>query len=58
MSNSNFVLRGRLIRLEELKHDHVDGLVSASATDPVLYKWSRVPQGKPQVQEYVETAIA
>jgi N-acetyltransferase len=58
MSNSNFVLRGRLIRLEQLKHDHVDGLVSAAAADPALYKWSRVPQGKRQAQEYVETAVA
>jgi len=54
----NFSLTGRHIRLEALDHRHVDGLVAAAATDPSLYQWSPVPQGKAQAATYVDTALA
>ena len=52
------MLQGNHIRLEPLDHRHVDGLVAASATDPSLYRWSPVPQGKHEAIKYVETALA
>jgi RimJ/RimL family protein N-acetyltransferase len=36
---------------------HIDGLVVASAVNPPLYRWSPVPQGRPEVAKYVETAL-
>jgi N-acetyltransferase len=52
------VVVGRQIRLEPLDLRHVDGLVAASATEPALYQWSPVPQGKAEAISYVETALA
>ena len=52
------LLEGRHVRLEPLAHRHVDGLASASAADPSLYRWSPVPQGKYEVEKYVGTALA
>jgi RimJ/RimL family protein N-acetyltransferase len=52
------VLTGKHVRLEPLAHSHVAGLVTASAADPSLYKWSPVPQGKDEARRYVETALA
>ena len=52
------MLRGMHIRLEPLEYRHVDGLVAASATDPSLYQWSPVPQGKVEAASYVDTALA
>jgi RimJ/RimL family protein N-acetyltransferase len=52
------VLQGRHIRLEPLERRHVDGLVAAAATDPSLYQWSPVPQGKTEAIKYVDTALA
>jgi RimJ/RimL family protein N-acetyltransferase len=52
------VLRGRLVRLEPLAAEHVDGLVAASAEDPSLYAWSSVPVGRPAVRRYLDTALA
>ena len=54
----DLVLAGRYVRLEPLDHRHVDGLVAASATDPTLYQWSPVPQGKAEATSYVNTALA
>lgn len=51
-------LEGRHIRLEPLAHRHIDGLAAASATEPSLYQWSPVPQGKIEAERYVETALA
>jgi RimJ/RimL family protein N-acetyltransferase len=51
-------LAGKRVRLEPLDHRHVDGLVAASATDPSLYQWSPVPQGKVEATNYVDTALA
>lgn len=52
------VLRGRHIHLEPLEHRHIDGLISASASDPSLYRWSPVPQGTAEAKKYVDTALA
>lgn len=51
-------LSGRHVRLEPLAHYHLDGLVSASASDPALYQWSPVPQGRAEATRYIETALA
>jgi N-acetyltransferase len=50
-------LSGRTIRLEPLELRHVDGLVAASASDPSLYQWSPIPQGRQATVAYVETAL-
>jgi len=50
-------IEGRYIRLEPLAHRHIDGL-AAAATDPSLYRWSPVPQGRNEAEKYVETALA
>jgi N-acetyltransferase len=55
---TNLVLRGTHVRLEPLDFHHIDGLMAASAVDPSLYQWSPVPQGKAEVEKYVETALA
>jgi RimJ/RimL family protein N-acetyltransferase len=54
----NVPLAGRQVRLEPLDRRHVDGLVAATATDPSLYQWSPVPQGKAEATSYVDTALA
>ena len=51
------ILKGKYVRLEPMDIRHADGLVSASASDPILYKWSPVPQGKEEVLKYIQTAI-
>jgi len=58
VTHENPVLSGRHVRLEPLSHRHLDGLVSASASDPALYQWSPVPQGKAEAIRYIETALA
>jgi RimJ/RimL family protein N-acetyltransferase len=52
------LLQGAHVRLEPLELRHVDGLVSASAGDSALYKWSPVPQSRAAAVTYVETAHA
>jgi RimJ/RimL family protein N-acetyltransferase/GNAT superfamily N-acetyltransferase len=51
-------LVGQVVRLEPLGHQHVPGLVAASAGGAELYRWSAVPQDEAQVRQYVEAAIA
>lgn len=51
-------LTGHHIRLEPLGLHHLDGLLSASAGDPELYRWSAVPQTREAVAAYIETALA
>jgi RimJ/RimL family protein N-acetyltransferase len=58
MGTESLLLSGRHVRLEPLDHRHVDGLAAASATDPSLYQWSPVPQGKAEAKSYVDTALA
>ena len=49
---------GRSVRLESLEPRHIAGLVAAAAVDPMLYRWSLVPQGEEAMTAYVERAIA
>ena len=58
MDGQRALLQGTHIRLEPLGHHHVEGLVSAAAADPSLYRWSPVPQGKAEAIRYVDTALA
>jgi len=51
-------LTGDHIRLEPLSHRHVEGLVAASAAHPAIYKWSPVPQGRTEAEQYINTALA
>ena len=51
-------LQGRHIRLEPLALHHADALVAAATGDPILYRWSPVPQAKPAATAYIETALA
>jgi len=52
------VLQGRYVRREPLEFSHVEGLVTASAVDPSLCRWSPIPQGTNKALKYVETALA
>lgn len=52
------VLSGGDIRLEPLDERHVEGLVAAAGTDPLLYRWSSVPRTPDEAARYVETALA
>jgi RimJ/RimL family protein N-acetyltransferase len=58
MRTEGLVLSGTHVCLEPLDRRHVDGLAAAAAADPSLYRWSSVPQGKIEVSNYVETALA
>jgi N-acetyltransferase len=58
MKTESVVLHGRVVRLEPLGHDHVDGLAAASAGDSTLYQWSPVPETKAEAINYVDTALA
>src|ERR1700730_18229760 len=58
MRTEGLVLPGVHVRLEPLDRRHVDGLAAAAAADPSLYRWSSVPQGKLEVSNYVDTALA
>jgi RimJ/RimL family protein N-acetyltransferase len=58
MGTNAFRLPGQHICLEPLDHRHIDGLVKASASDPALYQWSPVPQGKAQATAYIDTALS
>jgi RimJ/RimL family protein N-acetyltransferase len=58
METEHFVLRGKHVYLEPLERRHIDGLVAAAAAEPSLYRWSPVPQGKPQTALYIDTALA
>jgi RimJ/RimL family protein N-acetyltransferase len=52
------MLEGRHVRLEPLATDHVAGLTAAAARDPALYVWSYIPQGRADMAQYVESALA
>src|ERR1700732_1416702 len=58
METEGLVLPGTHVRLEALDHRHIEGVVAAAAADPSHYRWSSVPQGKVEVSDYVETALA
>lgn len=52
-----FTLQGQWIRLEPLEQNHLEGLVSAAAEDPELYRWSPIPQGQAEALAYIQTAL-
>jgi RimJ/RimL family protein N-acetyltransferase len=52
------VLTGHYIRLEPLELAHAARLAGASAEDISLYRWSPVPQGIKEAEEYIQTALA
>lgn len=58
MKTEDITLQGDHVRLEPLGMHHVDGLVSAAAADPSIYRWSPVPQGQVEAARYIETALA
>jgi len=55
---TRIALAGRHIRLEPLEHSHAVGLVMAAAADRSIYQWSPVPQGRAEVERYIDTALA
>lgn len=57
MGMEQFVVTGKLVRLEPLGHCHLDGLIAAAAADPSLYTWTSVPQGTLEATRYIDTAI-
>jgi RimJ/RimL family protein N-acetyltransferase len=50
-------LTGQYIRLEPLELTHAAGLAGAAAEDISLYRWSPVPQGIKEAEEYIRTAM-
>lgn len=54
----DLVLEGKYVHLEPLDRGHIDGLVAASAADPELYRWSPVPQGRVETEQYIQTAVS
>lgn len=58
MNIEDITLQGKYVRLEPLELRHVDGLASAAAVDPSLYRWSPVPQGPAEAARYIVTARA
>jgi RimJ/RimL family protein N-acetyltransferase len=58
MKTESVVLQGRVVRLEPLGHNHVDGLAAASTGDPALYQWSPVPKNVADAATYIDTALA
>ena len=57
MQSEMIELAGSYVRLEALTHRHAEGLATAAAADPLLYRWSPVPQGVDGFHAYVETAL-
>jgi len=52
------VLTGRQVRLEPLRQHHAPGLAAASASDPELYRLTRVPAGEADARQYIAAAAA
>jgi RimJ/RimL family protein N-acetyltransferase len=51
-------LSGSLVRLEPLAIEHCAPLVAAASEQPDLYMWSGVPRSVPEMQAYIEAALA
>jgi N-acetyltransferase len=49
---------GTLVRLENLGHHHLDGLVDAAAEDRATYDYTAVPVGHEAMREYVNGHLA
>jgi RimJ/RimL family protein N-acetyltransferase len=58
VSSEHPALSGTHVRLEPLERRHIPGLVAAAGQDLALYQWSAVPQGTPEMTQYVDTALA
>jgi N-acetyltransferase len=52
------VLSGSHVRLEPLEDHHIEGLITAAGHDRAFYAWSAVPQGRFEMTQYVEGALA
>jgi N-acetyltransferase len=52
------VLTGSHVRLEPLERRHVEGLIAAAGHDRAFYAWSAVPQGRLEMAQYVDAALA
>ena len=51
------VLEGRIVRLEPLRHDHLDGLAEV-AFDPSLWQWTLArPVDRPGLGAWLQTAL-
>ena len=46
------------MRLEPLERGHIEGLITAAGHDRAFYAWSAVPQGRFEMTQYVEAALA
>jgi N-acetyltransferase len=51
-------LRGRLVRLEPLRFEHVEGLTAASEEDRSTFGFTTVPCGAEQTGKYVEELLS
>ncbi len=51
------LLEGRFVRLEPLERTHIPALVLAASEHRETYSWTFVPDGEPEMTEYVEAAI-
>ncbi|MBB6250705.1 GNAT family N-acetyltransferase [Nitrospirillum iridis] len=57
MTVSPVTLKGAVVRLEPLSHDHLPGLI-AVGLDPVLWRWIPTPVTTPdEMRTYVRTAL-
>jgi N-acetyltransferase len=52
------LLTGSHVRLEPLERRHIEGLITAAGNDRAFYAWSAVPQGRFEMTQYVEGALA
>ena len=52
------VLEGRIVRLEPLSRDHLDGLAEV-ALDPAIWQWTRArPTDRATLGEWLDAAVA
>ena len=55
---TKFTLQGKHVRLEPLEPRHAEPLAQAAAEDPSLYRWSPIPQGVDEAEQYIATTLA
>ncbi len=46
-------LVGRLVRLEPMSIDHVEGLLAAANEDRTTYRYTKIPESSPEMTSYV-----
>jgi N-acetyltransferase len=54
---SNAPLRGEQVRLEPLAFQHLPGLAAAAAEQRDIYRWTFVPHGEAEAQQYIARAL-